>query len=229
MWMDPQYYCLYYSYRPNKAWWLISFPYYKKYTKPRDSTWFWHININIPQLLKDNHTAYMIQGSVSLNEENTQNYTILVKGFHQNIADWWKELKWRDLQTDGFIHKLEASDKWNKDNIAKYSDFVLVLCYASDVRITCLDILHSSTSLASIVQRTMLLWYIKVQSDLKNLKVTEAGTVQEVVKHHKDLMMSSKSPSNYAARYSTTPYCFLTVVEINIRNPLSDTLISKAN
>ena len=124
---------------------------------------------------------------------------------------------------------MEASDKWNKDDIAKYSDFVPVLCYASDVRITCLDILYSSTGPASIVQRTMLLWYIKVQSDLKNLEVTEAGTVQEVVKHHKDLTMSSKSPSSYAARYGTTPYHFLVAVKMNIGNPLSDTLIGKAN
>ena len=124
---------------------------------------------------------------------------------------------------------MEASDKWNKDNIAKYSDFVLVLCYAGDVRITCLDILHGSTGSAFIVQRTMLPWYIKVQSDLKNLEVTKAGTVQEVVKHHKDLMMSLKSLSGHAACYGTTPYCFLAAVEMNIENPLLDTLISKAN
>ena len=90
--MDPQYYRLYCSCRPDKAWRLISFPYYGKYAKPGDSTWFRHIDVNIPRLLKDNRAAHMIQGSVSLDEENAQNCTILVKGFHQNIADWWKEL-----------------------------------------------------------------------------------------------------------------------------------------
>ena len=75
----------------------------------------------------------------------------------------------------------------------------------------------------------MLLWYIKVQSNLKNLKVIKAGTVQEVVKHYKNLMMSLKSPFSYAARYSTTPYYFPAAVKINIGNPLLDTLISKAN
>ena len=75
----------------------------------------------------------------------------------------------------------------------------------------------------------MLLWYIKVQFNLKNLEVTKAETVQEVVKHHKDLMMSSKSPSGYATRYSTTPYHFPAAVKINIGNPLLNTLINKAN
>ena len=68
-----------------------------------------------------------------------------------------------------------------------------------------------------------------MQSDLKNLEVTKAGTVQEVVKHHKDLIMSLKSLFSYVARYSTTPYHFLATVKMNIGNPLLDTLISKAN
>ena len=68
-----------------------------------------------------------------------------------------------------------------------------------------------------------------MQFNLKNLEVTKAGIVQEVVKHYKDLIMLLKLPFSYATRYSTTPYCFLVAVKMNIGNPLLNTLISKAN
>ena len=48
---DPLYYTLHAALRPDKHWRLVSYPYYVKYAKEGDSTYFKHIDINVPYLL----------------------------------------------------------------------------------------------------------------------------------------------------------------------------------
>ncbi len=49
----------------------------------------------------------MIQGIVSLNDEDTSNYIIILAGLHKHLAEWWKRVEERNLASDGDIHRIE--------------------------------------------------------------------------------------------------------------------------
>ena len=75
---DPMYYMLYAALRPDKQWRLVTYPYYAKYAVKGDKTYFRHIDVNIPELLASRRGSNMIQGSVSLNNKDKTNYTVLI-------------------------------------------------------------------------------------------------------------------------------------------------------
>ena len=84
---DPTYYACYCALRPDKAWKLITYPYYVKYAQPGDETFFRHCDVNIPALLKEGRGANLIQGSLSLDDENEDNCTKILPGFHKHIRE----------------------------------------------------------------------------------------------------------------------------------------------
>jgi hypothetical protein len=57
---NPIYYTYYTALRPDKAWRLISYPYYAKYALLGDNTFFRHIDINIPRLFKNGRDKHII-------------------------------------------------------------------------------------------------------------------------------------------------------------------------
>jgi hypothetical protein len=57
---DPVYYTHYTALRPDKAWRLISYSYYAKYTLLGNNTFFRYIDINIPRLLENGRGKYII-------------------------------------------------------------------------------------------------------------------------------------------------------------------------
>ena len=63
------------------------------HAKPDDSTYFRHIDMNIPEFLTTGRGGSIIQGSVSLNDESTETgCTELVPGMHLNLGDWWSDV-----------------------------------------------------------------------------------------------------------------------------------------
>ena len=66
---------------------LVSYPYYAKYQKKGDWTYFRHIDINIPDLAKAGRGAYQIQGTVSLDKERSDNCTEIVPGMYRHIQE----------------------------------------------------------------------------------------------------------------------------------------------
>ena len=57
---DPVYYAHYIVFRPDRAWRLISYPYYTKYALLGNNTFFRHIDINIPRFFKSKRDKHMI-------------------------------------------------------------------------------------------------------------------------------------------------------------------------
>jgi hypothetical protein len=54
------YYVHYTAFRSDRAWRLISYPYYTKYALLGDNTFFRHIDINIPRFLESGRDKYII-------------------------------------------------------------------------------------------------------------------------------------------------------------------------
>src|SRR5436305_11256340 len=93
MCQDQVYYALYCALRPDQQWRLtqISYPYYTKYALPGASTGFKHIDKRVEDLLEQPRQRNMIQGTVSLDNEDQSNCTILVLGFHKHITTWYQD------------------------------------------------------------------------------------------------------------------------------------------
>ena len=85
---DPAYYTLYATLRPDKQWRLVSYPYYAKFAVEGDSTYFRHIDVNIPDLLAHARGSSQIQGTVSLDNETEDNCTVLLPGMHKKLQQW---------------------------------------------------------------------------------------------------------------------------------------------
>ena len=83
--MDPLVYALTVAARPDKNWRLISIPSYVKDTKEGESTQFQHLDLNLKNYIKYGWGLNAIQGSISLDDENENGCTQIIKGFQQHI------------------------------------------------------------------------------------------------------------------------------------------------
>ena len=90
---DPVYYAAYCTLRADRNTNLVSYPYYAKYQKKGDSTYFRHIDINIGRLSEDKRGWYQIQGTVSLDDEKDDDCTEILPSMHHNITPWYNHLK----------------------------------------------------------------------------------------------------------------------------------------
>lgn len=90
---------------------LISYPYYAKYTVPGDMTYFRHVDCNLEWAHRDGLGSQMIQGSVSLDNEDKKNCTEVLYGFHRIIPQY---LQWRkesgSRESSGLIEAWDDKD-----------------------------------------------------------------------------------------------------------------------
>ena len=84
---DPIYYALIAAAQPDKNTWLICYPYYVKYQVEGESTGFAYLDINVDKFIKMGQGKNIIQGSLSLDDENEHSCTLLVPGFHRHIYE----------------------------------------------------------------------------------------------------------------------------------------------
>ena len=76
--------------RPDGNWRLVSLPYYSKFAVTGDSTGFKHIDINIPQFLETGRGENIVQTAVSIDDEDEDRCTIIVRGFQDHTKEWWE-------------------------------------------------------------------------------------------------------------------------------------------
>jgi len=66
---------------------LISYSYYSKFQNASDKTFFKHIDLNILKLMNEKKEQYMIQGSVSLNNEKKEDCTEMLLRMHCHLDE----------------------------------------------------------------------------------------------------------------------------------------------
>ncbi len=223
---DPVYYMLYAGLRPDKHWRLVSFPYYAKYARAGDSTRFRHLDLNVPRLLADDRGGAMIQGTLSLDNEDDNNCTVLIPGMHiQNrLALWWERCQARGQGKNGFVLAI-TGDMFTRDDAHVLGvDWKTVPCKRGEVRITVPHLPHGSTGPATTTRRTMLPWYVGVQDDEETLEVPEGGTWSDLSQAHRDLTTHRLTPSGLPIMQGAIPYRFPAAVELIGLSPISDAL-----
>lgn len=87
---NPVYYTLLASVRPDRNHWLISYPYYVKDTTPGEKTGFRHLDLNVRQCVESGRGRNIVQGALALDNENEENCTVVVKGFHRKMSQWYQ-------------------------------------------------------------------------------------------------------------------------------------------
>ena len=76
--------------------------YYVKYQVEGESTGFAHLDINVDKCMRTSHGKNIIQGSLSLDNEDEQVCTSLVFGFHRHIHEWWAQVKQQGQGGSGY-------------------------------------------------------------------------------------------------------------------------------
>lgn len=185
------------------------------------------MDINIPNAIKDETGSSQIQGSLSFDNENNDNYTIVLPGMHRRINKWWRLVINKGYGKNGAVHQIipPMFNRANQDHFGV--NWTRVPCQQGDVRITHPLIPHGSTGPATQERRTMLPWYMALTEDLKELEIKEAGTFDEVSKAHRDMTAPPSSPSGYPNHYGNIPYRFPAAVLLMGLGSLSDALVGR--
>ncbi len=128
---------------------LISYSYYSKFQAAFNKTFFRHIDLNILKLVNEEKEQYMIQGSVSLNNEKKEDCTEMLLKMHCHLDEWWEDVqrrlavKRKEL-LNGLIHWITYNE-WTKENIQKYKmNFTPQSCLQEEIRISLPHLLHEA-------------------------------------------------------------------------------------
>jgi hypothetical protein len=221
---DLSYYRAYIALRPDGHTWLVSYPYYAKHTRDGDGTAFRHVDINIIKALKYGRGINQIQGSVSLDNENDDNCTIIIPGLHKEALarQWLDRMEERGAQpSDGFVNKIESKHFNKSDERVLGTQWRRQPCTAAQVRIAHPLLPHGSTGPATMLRRTILPWYVSVQEDHHVLEIPEAGTWGDLSAAHRDLHIGPCTPSGYSVNYGAIPYRFPCAMSLRLENPIA--------
>lgn len=175
--MSPCYYLWHVALRPDHQWKLISYPYYAKYAKEGDYTFFRHIDINVPDWIAKDRGQNAIQGTLTLTEKTSGQCTVILPGMHQanKLKAWWDTVKAMEKETNEFIHKIDSA-MWTKKHAKVFqTDCTDVMCMSGDVRITRLSLPRGSHEPAKQARRTILPWYVGIQDHHEGLGTPEFG------------------------------------------------------
>jgi hypothetical protein len=231
---DPEYYRLYVTLRPDNHYMLISYPYYMKYARSGDKTFFRHIDMNITQYLADGRGGNMIQGTVSLDNETDHCCTEILEGMHtkEKLQEWYDRVKGRatkDKILDAYVNRIDDVI-WNKSDKEHFeTDFKPVPCQAGDVRVTSPLLPHGSTTTPEgAIRRTMLPWFVAIQKDHSTMETLEMGTWEDLAEAHRDLKAAPRSPSGKSNMYGSIPYRHPVAVQLKIPSALSDALVGRS-
>jgi hypothetical protein len=127
--------------RGDHHWRLISYSYYVKYAT-RSGTFFRHIDLNITQYLINGRGGNMIQGTVSLDDEQDDCCTEIILGMNskEKIQDWYDRIVARHNKADvmdDFVNRVQDKKIWSPEDAEYFkTDFTPQPCNNGKARIS---------------------------------------------------------------------------------------------
>jgi hypothetical protein len=110
---------------------------------------------------------------VSLDNEDAENYIVILIEMHRHLTKWWKRISDRELDTNEFIHCI-ISIMFTLNDVNHFEiDWSNVVCKRKDVRIILLNLSHESRDSCTIIRHIMLSWFLKMSIDNETLKNVE--------------------------------------------------------
>lgn len=86
----------------------------------------------------------MIHGSVSLDEDDDLNCTMVLPGMQRKLGASWERVCERGQQTDGLVHRLIPQTFTREDAAILETDWKGVPCKKGEVRVTLPQIPHGA-------------------------------------------------------------------------------------
>jgi hypothetical protein len=226
--MYPPYWALYAALRPDQQVWLVSYPYYAKYSTAGDRTEFRHIDLNARLMFEARLGLAQIQGSVSWTDERSNDCTILVPGMHKWFDRWVPRLISRKQDKDGEVTAINKKNLSDAELAEFGSRWESVPCGAGQVRVSMPHLAHGAIGPAVSTRQTMLPWYCLIRKDHVRLEIEAGGTWQDLATAHRDMVPGPSSPSGKPNAYGNIPYRFPASVQLHIPGePLSDALVGR--
>jgi hypothetical protein len=170
----------------------------------------------------------MIQNNVSLDDEDVENYIMILIEMHEHLDKWWKKISDRELDTNEFIHHIILI-MFTSDDVNHFKiDWDNVVCKKENVWIILSNLSHKSRDSCTTVRRIMLSWFLKMSIDDETLKNVKIETWLELFAYRKDLISSARSSFDFVNHYTIIFYRFSIVVELTELKILSDALIYRS-
>jgi hypothetical protein len=189
---------------------LISYPYYTKYTTAGEKTAFRHMDCNLTKAVLDGVGARIIQGSVSWTDEDDENCTEVLVGFHRAAKDYvqWREKSSMKANT-GYLTGWNHSKDWPAKFGERHPEvqWKKVPCSAGTVRVTEAIMPHGSTGPATAIRQTSLPWYVVHNPD-GSMENPAMGTYEYLQAHHTNLTAPDRSPSGKGHLFGSPKWPF---------------------
>jgi hypothetical protein len=198
--MDPIYYALTVAARPDKNFRLISVPYYTKDVQKGESTGFLHLDCNVDHFYHQGEIPVpLVQGSMSLDDEEEDGCTLVVKGMHKHLYEWWRHVLDRGMakraQTGNTnvkgIYLPKDADKWGHPEPTP--------CMRGGIRLTRGEIIHGSTARGNLPRRVIYPWFTGIGEDHETLDMPGAESWSQVASYHRDFAPPRKQASGRTA------------------------------
>ena len=231
--MDITYWMAYSCLRPDRNYWLISYPYYMKNARLGDSTFFRHVDIDINRAVKTGRGTNMIQGSLSLTDETEDMATEILPRMHLHMGEWEQRATSRGASFSEVIsaikevHFTTHGDDPDTEHFG--TDWTKVPCRRGEVRISYPHLPHGAqkTAVDAPIRNTMLPWFVGIGPDHATLEVLEGGSWDDLSKAHRDFEAPPKTPSGLPNKYGKIPYAFPPAPQVIGLGPISDALVGR--
>jgi len=227
---DPLWYAVTTSARFDKQWRLIAFPYYTKDTDPGESLAFKHLDINLMKYIDENADgSALLSSSIAFDDEDEDNCTTTVLGFHRFIRQWANRLLERGDIEKGFTgHSTNCNQIYRSQDQRDFGNHTPTPCPAFGLRITRPDVIHGSTSGSIKRRRSAFAWFSGVKDDHSTLDGTGTMTWGQVANCHRDHAIPLHEPSGQQLRHAQKYYnLFPATVGIDSTSALGDALIGR--
>jgi hypothetical protein len=212
----------------NKCWKLINYFYYEKYVMKKNNIFFRHIDQNISQLISFERDVNMIQDILSLNDENINNYIVILFDMHHHLLFWWKWMISRDLTLNNYIHRI-IDQIYIKNDVKNFnSSWTNIICKRENVRITLFSLFHENVELTQFIRRMLLSWFVNVKKNDETLKNIEIDIWFELTIVHRDLIAIRCSFFEFFNYHEAISYHFSSTTEITDLDTLSNAILYRS-
>ena len=216
--------------------WQISFLYYLKATLPGDRIAFQHIDLNVKRFLECGRGLNRIQTSLTLTQENEENCTFVVPGFHRKLRQWWKDVVIRE--DAGVISRaagdhngncLKINDLYRIEDKERYGDFVPAVCGPGDIHVSRPEIIHGSTlgrdGKSGGMRWVVNPWFVGIQSDHETRDIPESGSWSTIASYHRSLEAPKTMPSGQSNSHGYLIKRFAASIPLRHISHISDALV----
>ena len=175
--------------------------------------------------MADGRGGSRLTSSLSIDDEDAEGCTVVVKGFHRYLRAWHNRLLQRGWKGGG--PTTNCSSAYCAEDRAEWGDPVGVPCTAWGVRITLPQLIHGSTPVSKRRRRTILLWFMCIGADHEQLEVEGCLGWSEVRRCHLDLEVPLRDPSGYGHRLGAPKERFAGSVVLGSSSALGDALVGR--